>query len=75
MPTNKQKWSQERNWNKKMITGAKSALSMISNQKVATIRECQEIDWAINYLELVIQSWDENNAESKAIYLQRNGDV
>lgn len=71
MPTNEQKWSQERNWNKKMIAGAKGALSMIKNSKSTTPSEWQEIELTLRYLDLIIDSWDENNAESKAKYLQK----
>lgn len=71
--TKKQKWAQERNWNKKMITGAKGALLVIRNSKATTPSEWQEIELTLHYLDSIIDSWDENNAESKAKYLQRRG--
>lgn len=71
MSTIKQKWSQERNWNKKMITGAKGALRMIMESKSTTGPEWLEIGLAVHYLASAIDSWDENNTESKADYLQK----
>lgn len=75
MPTKNQKWSQVRNWNKKMITGAKGALLMIKNSKATTPSEWQEIELLLCYLDSMIDSWDKNNAESKADYLRKMGNM
>lgn len=71
MPTDKQKWSQERNWNKKMIAGAKGALNVIMNSESTTPFEWLEIELTMHYLDSIIDAWEENNTESKAEYLQK----
>jgi len=73
MPTDKQKWSQIRNWDKKMITGAKGSLTLIKNSKAITPAERYPIELALCYLDLIIKFWDENNRESKINYLEKTG--
>lgn len=70
MSSNKQKWAQVRNWNKKMITGTKGALEMVRNSKATTREECYEIELALLYLDSIINFWDESNQESKSNYLE-----
>lgn len=71
MITDKQKWSQIRNWDKKMIMGAQAELKMIIQSETTTPAECHDLEIILNKLNCMIKLWDQCNIISKNLYLKK----
>jgi len=65
--TDAQKWALRRNFLKMRMMGARAALSQ--RNPLLTKEEKYKIAFADKYLRELLESWDDNNAESKRIYL------
>ena len=71
MSTKAQRWSQKRNWSKRVFLGAYYALRRLAIINILTKRENDFIWNALLSLNVVKDNWDQSNAESKENYLKK----